>query len=470
MGNSRFYCDIMGIHYEVTGSCILVIVKLPIGVTIKFVVDCGLFQESDYQELNRTLPFDPENIEFCVITHNHVDHIGRIPFMVKNGFERPIYTTYSTSKLMPFALQDCEKVLRDTAKRNNCKPLYSEKDVEKTISLVKPCEYNQTFNADEHIKVTFLGNGHLMGASMIFVQISYPEYEDINLLFVGDFNYKNQFFDVDPIPEEILNKPLTIIQESTYGDMDSTEIIECFEENILKAIEEEKSIIVPVFSLGRSQEILYKIKCMQDEGKLDVDIPIYLDGKLALKYTDLYIKDGLDIKPEMRNFIPQNLTYVDKLKRPQVLYDYKTKIVLTTSGMGSYGPAQVYIPEYIQRKNALIHFTGYTAEGTLGAKLKNAKIGEAVEVGAIVVRKRAEVKYTTEYSAHAKADEMIKFLQQFKNIKLVLVNHGENNTKKIFSERILNEVETKYVGILGRDYFFRVNPYGLQKTLSTKFR
>ena len=144
------------------------------------------------------------------------------------------------------------------------------------------------------------------------------------------------------------------------------------------------------------------------------------------------------------------------------------KIILTTSGMGSYGAAQVYIPEYISRKNALIHFTGYTAEGTLGWKLKSTKLEDVVEIGGLVTRKMAEVEYTLEHSDHAKADKMIKFLQQFFNLKLVLVNHGEHDTASKFANRILKEVEAKRVGLLGRDYFFRISPYGLVKTFSTK--
>lgn len=172
----------------------------------------------------------------------------------------------------------------------------------------------------------------------------------------------------------------------------------------------------------------------------------------------------------MRDFLPKNLTYVDKTNRSQILNDTNVKIILSTSGMGSYGPAQVYIPEYITRKNALIHFTGYCAEGTLGYKLKNANLGEMVEMSGMVLKKRAQVEFTTEYSAHAKADEMIAFLKQFNQPKLILINHGEEDVKRIFAERVAEEVElAKRVGILSRDYFFRVNQYGLEKTLSTKF-
>lgn len=161
---------------------------------------------------------------------------------------------------------------------------------------------------------------------------------------------------------------------------------------------------------------------------------------------------------------------MDNESRSDVLKSTSKKIIVTTSGMGSYGPAQVYIPEYISRSNTLIHFTGYTAEGTMGGKLKNAETGSMVEVGGLIAKKRANVEYTTEYSAHAKADEMIEFLKQFKNLKLVLVNHGESQTKNIFAERIVEEVDAKRVGLLGREYFFRIDSYGLVKTLSTKFQ
>ncbi len=467
--NCRFYVDIMAMHEEVTGSCNLVIVKKPDGETVRFVIDCGLFQEVEYDELNSVLPFNADNVDFCLVTHVHVDHIGRLPYMVKSGFYKPIYATETICKLLPLALNDSFKVLSSVSKRKNVKCLYSEEDVTRTLELLEPCKYDETIQVHENIKVTFLNNGHLIGASLILVQISYPGYEDINLLFTGDYNNKNIFFDVNPIPQWILDLPLTVIQESTYGDMNSNEITKCFQDNIKKCLNNGGTVVALVFSLGRAQEILYELRTMQKNGELDLQIPIYFDGKLAIRYTDLYIKDGLDVKDEMREFLPENLTFVDKLTRSAVLADTNKKVILTTSGMGTYGPAQTYIPEYIARKNALIQFTGYTAEGTLGSRLKGTEFGEVVEVGGLIAKKIANVEYTTEYSAHAKADEMIEFLKQFNNLKLVLVNHGKIKTKNIFAERILKEVDTKRVGLLGREYFFRVDPYGLVKTLSTKF-
>lgn len=177
----RLYADIMAVHPEVTGSCNLVIVKQPDNSTVKFVVDCGLFQERQYSKNNESLPFIPANIDFCLVTHNHVDHVGRLPFMVNKGFAKEIYMTETTAKLLPLALEDSHKVLRDVAKRQNHSPLYSEADVSQTMRLIHPCKYNETIQIRPNIKATFFMNGHLMGASSILVQISWEEYETINL-------------------------------------------------------------------------------------------------------------------------------------------------------------------------------------------------------------------------------------------------------------------------------------------------
>ena len=137
--------------------------------------------------------------------------------------------------------------------------------------------------------------------------------------------------------------------------------------------------------------------------------------------------------------------------------------------MGSYGPAPQYIIKYIKQEKCSIQFTGFTTEGTLGARLKSAENGDIVSIGGMLCTKRARVEYTTEFSAHAKADEMIEFLQQFEDIKLILVNHGETSVKEEFAKRILQEVNSKNVGILNREYLFRVGPYGFIKAMSTKF-
>ena len=466
---TKFYCDIMALNPEVTGSCILVIVNYPDGTKTKFLVDCGLFQETQYQKFNEKLSVNPKEVSFILVTHNHVDHTGRLPFLTKMGYNSPIYMTKRTEKFISAALYDSCKVLSDVAKRNNKKVLYSVEDVFNTLNMIEAKEEYKKFKLDEHISVTFMTNGHLIGAACILLQIHYPGFKNINLLFTGDYNNKNMFFKVPKIPSVIRNLDVSIITESTYGNMESNQIFFNFQKNIITALKQEKSIIIPVFSLGRAQEIMSELSKWQKEGFIDKNIPIYLDGKLAIKYTEIYLKEELNLYEEMKEFLPHNIKYVNENSRKDLLKSKRCKIILTTSGMGSYGPAQSYLPEYIQRENALIHFTGYVAEGTLGEKLKSAKKGEIVQVGGIMAIKKADVQYTTEYSAHAKANELLDFLNLFPNKKMILITHGEKETKKIFAKKVLKETECKKVGILGNEYCFRLDSYGLVKSLGTKF-
>lgn len=467
---SRFHVDIMDVHDKVTGSCHLCVVMYPNGEKLKFIVDCGLFQQEEGDKLNKKLLFNADDIAFCMVTHNHVDHTGRLPLLVKNGFRGKIYATETTCNLLPEALNDSFSVLKSRAKISGNLPIYGEEHVEQVVSLCKPCEYDHTIEITENIRVNLFENDHLPGAALTLVRIAYPGEENINLLFTGDYNNKSVFQNDVNIPSWVLDLPLTVIQESTYGDTNSEDIEPCFDRNLLKAIEQGWTVLTPVFSLGRSQEILYRLKCLQIAGALDVNIPIYLDGKLAIRYTNMYLKGLVGIREDMIDFLPENFQFVDKSLRSILLNeDNSCKIILTSSGMGSYGPARTYIPAFLERQKMLIHFTGYTAVGTMGRKIKDTPDGEVVSVGGLLVKKRAKVEYTSEFSAHAKADTMINFLKQFSNLKLVLVNHGEPDVKEAFAKRILKEVDTKAVGVLNRENVFRIGPWGLVKTIPTKF-
>lgn len=467
---SRFYVDIMNLHNEVTGSCHLVSVRFPNDEKLKFVVDCGLFQEEGGEDYNKSLTFNPEEISFCLITHAHVDHIGRLPLMVKQGFYSEIYATETTCEIMPIALADTFSILKGNSKNKGTASLYEEEDVQRIIRLQVPCKYEEKIRVHSNVNVYFFRNAHIPGAASILVNIHYPECEDINLLFSGDYNNKSSFQEDSFIPNWVFKLPLTVVCESTYGDVYSTDIVPCFDKNLLEAIDKEKTFLALVFSLARTQEVLYRLKCLQDSGKLDKNIPIYLDGKLAIKYTKMYAKGTLDIKPEMIDFLPENLSFVDKIVRKSLIHeDSSCKIILTSSGMGTYGPARSYIPEYLGRENVVIHFTGFTAEGTLGRKLKDAPDNSVVTALGMMVKKRAKVEYTSEFSSHAKVDVLLDFLKQFKHLNMVLINHGESHIKEHFAEVVLNNVETKRVGILNREVLFRVDSWNLIKTIPTKF-
>lgn len=468
----RSYIDLKALHSEVSGSCFCLTIRLPNGKIVRGVIDCGIFQEKKYEHLNNDLSFEPKEMDFIAITHNHVDHVGRLPLLVSKGYNKKVFCTKDTKTLMKYVLEDSLKVVDLKARKNNEKTIYNEKDVNRTLELVEGKEFNRPVKVHDNVKLTFISNGHLLGAAMILVQIVYLDQVYENMLFTGDYNSRNLFFHVNQIPKWIRELPLTVIIEATYGNIEERfkKVPEIFYKNISDAGQKGKTIIIPAFALGRSQEVLYHLKRLQQLGKLSKKVPIYLDGKLAIEYTKLCKSGKITIKQSMKKFLPYNFKCVDYDTRQHLLYGSQQKIIVTTSGMGTYGPAMTYIPHFVQQRNALIYFTGYCAEGTMGRKLMDAPNNEFIMLGknesGLMVMKRADVEYTTEFSAHSRSNDLIKLLSCFSNIRAIIINHGEKATKKTFAEKVYTELGIKNIGIIDRETIFRVSKYGIEKTIS----
>ena len=456
----RTFIDVFSQHSEVTGSNILLIIKLSNGDIVKGMIDCGTFQEMEYQDENTKFIIEPKQVDFLCLTHDHIDHMGRIPLLVNRGYKKKIYCTNNTAVLLPYTLHDNFKIMKDRCKRKNQKCWYSIEDVTNAEKLVDKKSYYETFEVHPKIKITFLENGHLLGAAMILLQIE--DEENINLLFTGDYNNQNVFFDVNPIPQWIKDLPITIFAESTYGDRTTEEVLsemdKTFKENILEAVSENKNILIPSFALGRSQEVLYHIKEIQSQKKLE-DYKIYLDGSLAIVYTEL-LRSGMveNLKYEMQDFLPKNFSYVvNGRMREDIINSRGHKIIVTTSGMAQYGPAKVYIPEFLSRMNAIIHFTGYCAEGTYGRKLKDES------------EYNENIKFTTEFSAHAKKDTLLSLIKEFSDVKGLLINHGNKEVKNKFKTYLKEKTSIKEINILEQKSGYRINAYGIIKELNTIF-
>ena len=464
-----FYCDVQALHPEVTGSCILCVVRLPDGKKFKFIVDCGLFQERKYWELNKTLPFNANDIQFVLVTHNHVDHVGRLALLAKKGYCGKFYASEDTCRLLPPCLRDSGRILASSCKAHSEAPIYEEDDINTVVTNLQQVIPREQFKPCENVVVTAIRNNHLVGALSYLVQIKYTGFEDINILFTGDLKEQNMFLEDTSIPKWIRDLPLTIVTESTYGNERATGK-PVFRHNIIKALRRDGTVVVPVFSLGRTQEVLYVLKVLQDEGKINTNIPIYLDGKLAIDYTKMY--SSLNIKPSMQDFIPENLHFVEgdkKSKRREIKNDASQKIILCSSGMGTFGSAPSYIQHYIQIKNCMIHFSGYCTEGSVGRTLKDAEVGSEIEVCGLMVEKKADVEYTDEFSGHAHENDLIDYLSCFNDIKLLAINHGEEEAKRQFGRDVKQEVSPKDIFVLDRDNAVRVNSFGFEKSFKTKF-
>lgn len=463
----RFFYQMTSFNPEVTGSGHLVSVHYPNGALSRFLTDCGLYQEEKYNHLNNEpLQFDSKDIEFVLITHNHADHMGRLPLMIKDGFHGKIYTTKETAAMMPIALRDSFKIHKEDSKKHNRKLLYEEEHLEETIRRIVPCEFNETEYVSKNIKVTFSMNGHLLGAGMITVQISYPGEEDRNIFFMGDYKPYNVFFELEDVPRWVYDLPITVITESTYGYMDSHQVKYHMEDDLEKAINAGKTILISAFAQGRAQEVLFLLKYMQIQKKLSKEIPIRLDGNLARADTLLYLKSELLNKFNKADFLPANFSFVTKEEREAVLSYSGQQIILSTSGMMDHGPAQFYLERFVERKDVLIYIPGYTSPGTLGYKLQHPNQGN-VKINGREYQMKATVMTTNECSSHAKADEIIDFLLRFKHLNLVLVNHGQKEVKDRFALRILEEVKPKRVEILG-EHTFCVGQYGYMKHYGAK--
>lgn len=391
--------------------------------------------------------------------------MARVPLMVRKGYNGHFFTTLETARLMPIALTNSLQILKEEAKKKKQKPLYDGDDLDVVKQNIIPCSLEETEYVDKNIKITFFDNGHLIGAAMVLIQISYPGEEDINLFFTGDYKPQNIFKDVKTLPEWVFELPVTVITEATYGYMTTKDIQYNFVQYVLESLESKRTILIFVFAQGRAQEILYLLNKMQKAGEISLQISIRLDGKLAQDYTQMYSKEEFGIKSEIRELLT-SYEPVTKENRQEVIASRKQQIILTTSGMADHGPAQIYIPEYIGRKDVDMYFTGYIAEGTFGFQLQHPDNG-CVKIQRKNVKIKAQIKTTNEFSSHAKADELIELLQKFKHLNLVLVNHGQKHVKEEFAKKVCEEVRAKRVEILG-EHTFMLSRYGYVKHMGSK--
>ena len=219
-----------------------------------------------------------------LITHNHIDHIGLLPLLVKQGYKGPIYITKPGYGLIDIPLNEAWKV--------NCKgrvnPSYEIDDVNSVLNQLGGVSFNQKIFPKKNVEVTFFKNGHLVGSSMIEVKFTYPNEKDIRLLFTGDYHYKNLFFDVGKIPVENRKNPYSLVVcEATYGNLDSFD--ERCKPTLIKTVSEAikngKKVILPTFAMGRTQEIAYYIKYMQEQELISKDVEIWQGGTSAREIT-----------------------------------------------------------------------------------------------------------------------------------------------------------------------------------------
>lgn len=492
----RIKWNVHVLHSEVSGSCFLITIIFPNKEKKKIVIDCGMFQMYDVDGYNYSLPFNPQTVDYVFLTHNHTDHCGRLPLLVSKGCSNDIYCTELTKEMLKISLPDSGRIVSQTSsnlskrKGRYIPPIYESKDIYNTFGHIKTCKYNETKILDDNVSVTFLGNGHLLGAASILIQLSYPKTKTVNLLFTGDYKEKSDFQDVPQIPTWVKNLDVIIFQEATYGDSTTKDIVKKYDEDIISLIENNYTVLQPVIACERTEQILLRLKNLQETGKISTKVPIYLDGPLAIDYLLLYLKHSIV------DFLPKNLhiilseeksydfkrknkdinvqdVFVESKIDLSVLFNGKPKIILSTSGMADHGNAKSYISLLADKENVAIYFTCFTPQGTLGYKLKNLKKGKELNLNVygekISVQFNATVLETSEFSAHARGDELIDFINSFKTVSGVFINHGEESIKIKHAENILNNCDVGFAKVLTREIYYSLSGTEIIKSGNSKF-
>jgi len=404
----------------------------------RILVECGLFQgrRKESETANLNFPFDPKSIDLLLISHAHIDHSGNIPNLIKQGFNSDIISTYATVDLLGPMLLDSahihEKDIEYLNKKNknpeNKKPLYTVDDVEKSLKYFKGVNYYNEISIDKDLKVTFIDAGHILGSSQIIF-----EKDGKKLLFTGDLGRKHLPIIRNP---DIVKDVDILITESTYGDRLHPDISES-REKLKKVIEEVKmkkgNLIVPAFSVGRTQELLYDLFMLKEEGynlgmKIFVDSPLTVNiTKVFKEHPECYDKDMVELFNSGKDpFNFEDLFYIENVEESKKLNSMKEpKIIISASGMCEAGRILHHLKNNIENPANTILVTGFMASNTLGRKIVEKE--EKVKIFGDEYRLKAEVVVMNEYSAHADRNDLINHIKSVNPKKEIYLVHGEEN-------------------------------------------
>ena len=432
----------------------------------KILLDCGFFQNrgKDNDRLNRSFSFDPQQIDLMILSHAHIDHSGNIPNLVKQGFNKTIFTTQATIEL-------CEVMLADSAyiqsgdieyinrrrRRDGQKalePIYEIEDVEKAMKLFAPVAVNKRFQYDDEISFEFTDAGHILGSVSVHVFIT-ENGNTKQITFSGDVGRFNDLILKAPAP---FPQADYILCESTYGNRlhdQSTDARKKLLQIVNQTCVEQKGkLIIPAFSLGRTQEIIYTLDRFKTENKLP-SIPVFVDSPLAIDATNIMRKHSEFFNADLVNYLHvdedpfgfSNLKYVRKVEESKKINDLKGPcIIISASGMIEAGRIKHHIKNNINDSRNTILIVGYCTQESIGGHLMRGD--KIIKIFGNEYPVKANVEVISSFSAHADYLELIKYLscQDTAAVKKLFLVHGEYEVQQEFKEK-LKEVGFKNVEI-----------------------
>lgn len=424
-------------------------------------LDCGMYQGKD-EDLNvEEFEVNPADIHCLLLSHSHIDHSGRIPLLVKNGFKGKIYCSKPTYDLCEIMLIDSAHIQETEAEWKNKKnmrqgkklvePMYTQADAMESLKYFEPVQYDQILNICEGLTVKFNDAGHILGSSIIEMWFNDGK-ETTKVVYSGDIGMHEKPLLKEPA---IIEKADYVIMEATYGDRVHDNIEHRTEELIniiLKTAKRGGSVIIPSFAVGRTQEIIYELNKYYDshmdkmgtrENELK-KIPVYVDSPLATKATEIFKQNANVFDQEARDYILkgdnpldfENLHFTQSVEESKALnLSKEPKIIISASGMCEAGRIKHHLKHNLWRKESSIVFVGYQAEGTLGRKIVDGE--KIVKVLGENINVKAEIYNVEGFSGHADKLALLDWLSGFKEKpKSVFIVHGEKEAKINFAKEV----------------------------------
>jgi metallo-beta-lactamase family protein len=409
----------------------------------KVLLDCGLFQgkREESNRKNRSLPFDPKSIERAVLSHAHIDHSGNLPGLVKQGYRNSIYSTFATRDLCVAMLEDSAYIQEKDAeylnKRNERKglppiePLYDVEDVERALSLFRGIGYRKGFYVSADIKLTFHDAGHILGSAISVFDIK-ENGRNARVAYVVDLGRKNLPILRDP---SLINDVQFMIIESTYGNRlhdDITGTEEKLARVVNQTVQNGGKIIIPAFSLGRTQEVVYCLHRLQNQRKIP-QIRIFVDSPLAVDVTEIFRlhpecfdKETNQMMVEHDNpFGWRNINYIRDVEESKKINKLDEPcVIISASGMCEAGRILHHLKNNIEDPKNTVLVVGFMARNTLGRRIVERQ--KKVKIFGDMYELNARVEVFDEFSAHADRDELLEYVNNTKeSLEAVFVVHGE---------------------------------------------
>lgn len=464
-GANTLKLRILGAAGEVTGSNYMFEVN-----GRKVLVDCGYYQGKDEERHEGEIfpYYNASDVDALLLTHAHIDHSGRVPLLVKEGFKGMIFCTEATGELIDIMWRDSAKIMREEAEwrtRKNSRrglppvePLYGEQDVDEAINHKSYVAYNEIVEILPGVKVRFRNAGHILGSAIIEVWLRDLETdESVKLVFSGDLGPRDRA--IEPPPATLHDADFVLI-ESTYGDRQHRSLEETraeFQGVMEDALKTASKVLIPTFVVDRAQRVLYEIVLLQEKLKGKKMPPVFLDSPMGVMTTEIYSKHKELLSEDLRDrlargedpFSPEGFKFVKSADESKKINAREDGIVLAGSGMVAGGRIVHHIKHSIFKPDTHMLFVGYQAQGTLGRRMVDG--AKKIRVMGEELAVRAQIHTINGFSSHADRDDLLWWASNFTKDARFIVIHGEMKSSEALALGLRDLGYMAHVPALGEE-------------------